>query len=129
LKKCCFIGVCPHARIIYTFDLVADVSDEGIKALNVGIATGQESLWGNLVSIASPWDNESCEMSVFLMYRHRVVSVPGICHCFLCTLRNTVSEIEKVWNVMSLADRASILWLQVNCPSGITISLASDNHP
>ncbi|MCG8047534.1 MAG: hypothetical protein N0E48_18220 [Candidatus Thiodiazotropha endolucinida] len=58
-----------------------------------------------------------------------MVPIPRICHSFLCALWNPVSQMKGAWNMMGLADRMTVLRLQVNCSSRGAISLAGNYHP
>ena len=68
--------------VINTFFDTRSVSYDVTHPVGVGITSRDKSLGGSFVTVAAPGSEECSQWPVSFCYRHRVIAVPTIYHCF-----------------------------------------------
>ena len=94
LEKCLLDASCPHACVIHVFLFVWKVCDDGVKTLVIAISTGEESLWGNFISVSPPGWNRGCDMSIIRVNGDGMIAIPGVRDCFHCVLWDAISQVK-----------------------------------
>ena len=104
------------------------MGDDLIEPPCEAIARRHVSLGCRAVSIVAPRRYERREVPVVEVEWDSEVSVPGVTHSFLCSMRHRSRLVKGYLGVVSLPGGTSVEGLEIHSPSRLPVLLCANNH-